>query len=687
MSTFIRLFLASLIALYFEMLVIRYLPTEIRIFTNLKNLPLVASFLGLGLGILLGRPTRQLRQWFPIVSLVLFVLIRFATFLHLPKVDLSWSYRLAYSPGFWPRLFSALRFVTITLGITGLIVILFVAFGGFIGEQLKRMPSLPGYGTNLMGSLAGIALFCALSALNLGPAIWLLVGFCLLVVFFVREPAAILLFVLTITLVAIPEPNTLWSPYYRIDFTQLPAPAGDTSVSAYSIVTNHVWYQWMADLSPGFLNRYPDAVPNRYLIPYYDLPYRLVPNPKNVLILGAGTGNDVAAALRHGAQHVDAVELDPVILRLGREYHPERPYSSTKVAAYVDDARDFVSRTKTKYDLVVFAFLDSSTLLSGFSSLRLDNYVYTVQSFEDTKRLMAKNGTLVLSFATSRSFPTDRLYATMERAFDAPPAAYLTSYWVNGVLLVEGGAHDNRIPELPNVTQELESRRNVTELATDKWPFLYLEKHAIPGSILVIGSIFLLGAWVLLRKMDVLAWKHSSVSWHFFFLGAGFMLLETKAVTQLSLLFGSTWVVNSIAIGSFILMAVISNLAVSVWNLSPVASYGILFCLLVADAQFPYSRLDGVSTALRLTVGGTWVALPILFSGIIFSRGIKKLPDAAQVVGINLFGAVCGGLLENSVMVGGTPVLIWLAITLYACSAAAAELNPGLRQKEISAND
>ena len=39
---------------------------------------------------------------------------------------------------------------------------------------------------------------------------------------------------------------------------------------------------------------------------------------ENVLILGAGSGTDVAAALKHGAKHVDAVEIDPVILRLGK---------------------------------------------------------------------------------------------------------------------------------------------------------------------------------------------------------------------------------------------------------------------------------------------------------------------------------------------------------------------------------
>ncbi|MGC2150718.1 MAG: hypothetical protein WA618_01640, partial [Terriglobales bacterium] len=49
----LTLFLASLVTLYFELLIIRYASSEIRVFTNLKNLPLVASFFGIGLGMLI----------------------------------------------------------------------------------------------------------------------------------------------------------------------------------------------------------------------------------------------------------------------------------------------------------------------------------------------------------------------------------------------------------------------------------------------------------------------------------------------------------------------------------------------------------------------------------------------------------------------------------------------------------
>jgi len=128
-----------------------------------------------------------------------------------------------------------------------------------------------------------------------------------------------------------------------------------------------------------------------------------------------------------GAEHIDAVEIDPVILGIGRQYRPEHPYSSPRVTVYADDARSFLRKATKKYDLIGFGFLDSSSLLSSFFSLRVDNYVYTVESFQDAKKLLADKGALVLAFATSRSFATDRLYGTLSSAKQHPAPRYPNS--------------------------------------------------------------------------------------------------------------------------------------------------------------------------------------------------------------------------------------------------------------------
>lgn len=389
-----------------------------------------------------------------------------------------------------------------------------------------------------------------------------------------------------------------------------------------------------------------------------------MPHPRNVPILGAGTGNDVAAALRNGAEHVDAVELDPLILSLGKRYHPEHPYSSERVTAHNDDARAFLKKADRKYDLIIFAFLDSTTLLSGFSSLRLDNYVYTVESFQNARALLAENGTMVLSFATTRSF------ATVTRAFGTPPAACLTQYWVKGVVMVEGGARATKLPELSDVSEELRLNAGRALLATDAWPLLYLESRSIPASILVVVPLFLLAAWKVLQRSGVLSGNARPAGrWHFFFLGAGFLLLETKAITQLSLLFGSTWIVTLLVITSFLLMALLANAVVAVSRIPTWISYSSLLALLFADAFLPYSVFNGAGFAAKVLMSGAWVAAPVFFSGLVFSGSLKQNGNVSQSLGMNLFGAVCGGVLENAVMVGGTPILIRLAIVLCTLSA------------------
>src|SRR6266852_8067913 len=83
----LMLFLASFLALYFELVVIRYLSTEIRVFAYLKNLTLIASFFGIGLGMILGQTPKALKRLFPLVTAALFLLIAFAPVLrltHLP---------------------------------------------------------------------------------------------------------------------------------------------------------------------------------------------------------------------------------------------------------------------------------------------------------------------------------------------------------------------------------------------------------------------------------------------------------------------------------------------------------------------------------------------------------------------------------------------------------------------------
>ena len=688
------LFLASFVALYFELIVIRYLSTEIRIFAYFKNLALIASFFGIGLGMVLERPPRTLKRLFPLITAALFLLMAFASVLKLTHLSMPTSDYSVFMPqpavpkGHWLFLWVIMTFLIYLLSIPGvmyLVVAFFAVLGGLVGERLKQVPSLKGYGVNLAGSLAGVVVFTALSFLGSPPAIWVLLGLLAVAPFFLRQRWAIVIFALVVCVMAIPQRHTYWSPYYRITLDELPPPPGWPKPAAYFVEVNHDYHQKMLDLSLEFTARFPEAEPNCSGRPTYELPYRLVPHPGRVLVVGAGTGNDVAAALRHGATHVDAVEIDPFILELGRKYHPEHPYDSPRVNVFVDDARAFFKKTNQKYDLIVFGYLDSQTLLTSFSSIRLDNYVYTVESFREARSLLRENGTMVLAFAAgSRPFIRDRLFAILAHTFSAPPLAYFTGYDTSGMVFVEGkAAESNPIGEFPEIGKELQLHQASTLLATDHWPFLYLESRTIPVAIWSVLALFLYFAAAVLKQQVPLRRLASRQGLHLFLLGAGFMLLETKGVTELSLLFGSTWIVNAVVIAAFLFMGLLANTLVMLRPVSRRFAYSGLFVLLAFGMVLPYELLGGLPTTTKVLASAVLVGLPVFFSGLVFSSSFRDVARPAQGLGINLLGAVVGGALENLVMVGGTPVLGVLAILIYGLSVAS--LGAPVRQEVSSA--
>ena len=120
-------------------------------------------------------------------------------------------------------------------------------------------------------------------------------------------------------------------------------------------------------------------------------------------------GTDVAAAPRNGAGRITAVEIDPLVIRLGRQLHPEHPYDSPRVTTFVDDARSYVQNSSERYDLIVFSLLDSHTTTSHFSNIRIDNYVYTIEALRAARRLLNPDGVFIIKFQVQRQWIARRL--------------------------------------------------------------------------------------------------------------------------------------------------------------------------------------------------------------------------------------------------------------------------------------
>src|SRR5260370_16241584 len=112
-------------------------------------------------------------------------------------------------------------------------------------------------------------------------------------------------------------------------------------------------------------------MPWQYKDPFYRRVYELFPGSSfhHALILGAGSGSDTATALAYGVQSITAVEIDPTILQLGKQFNPDQPYSNPRVKLVVTDGRNFLEHTTEHYTPTIFALPDSLTLPSSNTSL------------------------------------------------------------------------------------------------------------------------------------------------------------------------------------------------------------------------------------------------------------------------------------------------------------------------------
>src|SRR5919202_957590 len=338
-----------------------------------------------------------------------------------------------------------------------------------------------------------------------------------------------------------------WSPYYRV--TVHPNFVGRR------IDVNGSMHQLMLPLTAADAERDGrlKVIRDEYLYPY-----QFARRLDTVLVVGAGSGNDVSLLLGQGAKYVDAVEIDPVIADIGIAANPQRAYADPRVHLHVDDARAFLRTTRRHYDLIIFGTLDSQTLLSGMSSVRLDNYVYTVESFASARARLTPDGTLLVYHMSAREYIPAHIYQMLAEAFGAPPGVLSREPHLFNVVFVAGqGAR--AVPQLDAAS--LAELRVTRDVPHDDWPYLYLAARTVPAHYLeaLLCVLLIAGAFVAVGGGDAV---RRGVDVPMFLMGAGFLLVETKSVTEMSLLFGSTWTVNLLVFASILVMVLAANLLV-----------------------------------------------------------------------------------------------------------------------------
>ena len=397
-------------------------------------------------------------------------------------------------------------------------------------------------------------------------------------------------------------------------------------VVRYVLNTNDSWYQEVVDLTPAAVAKHPELYETEPLeFQKYNLPYRFVNNPEKVLIAGAGMGNDAAAALRNGAGHVTAVEIDPLIYSKGRQIHLEHPYSSDRVEVHVDDARAFVQNAKDKYDLVVFSILDSHTTSSYYTNIRLDNYVYTVEAMRAARNLLKPNGVFVMSFSSERPWFAGKLRNIVTEAFGQPPLMINRShfFFVAGL----GDTVQKIMAANPDLKRFVDSREKIVvedaEVTTDDWPYLYQPNRGIPSIVLILSAGLILICGSTFQKLRPAG---EAIQWHFFFLGAAFMLMEVQIISKVALLFGTTWLVNSIVITCLLMLILVSNFIAGRFpEAARKVSYVGLFVTLAVGYLTPSSSLFFESMLARGAVATLLYCLPVLFAGLIFISSFKAV--------------------------------------------------------------
>jgi SAM-dependent methyltransferase len=719
------LFLISLLILFLELACIRWFPAHVLFLTFFTNVVLLASFLGMSLGCLAAGRTRNYLTWTPfLLGLALAAAHGVERLRNGIESILDVGHQASPQLVFFGTEYhsqDSAHFLIPMEAICGffflVLTLAMVGPGQELGRAFRRVPDrLRAYTLNILGSLAGIALFAGCSWCRLSPLWWFFpialgLGYFLFPGRFLRwlllgaAPAAVVWLACLNSGPYVPKNalagQHLWSPYYRIDYQHL-GPSGR------SIDVNLIGHQRM--------------ISRREPYPAYALPHLLNRDTggkpyADVLIIGAGSGNDVSRALQWGAARVDAVEIDPVIYRLGREHHPDHPYQDLRVRVHLDDGRNFLRRSKQQYDLIVYALVDSLVLHSGYSNIRLESYLFTKEAFADVRRHLKPGGQFFMYNYFRQGWIVARLQQGLAGAFGNEPLVLSLpyrdtiraddvlfgnftvfvagdtgrlagafsrrpAYWLAADEAAAPGQSPNGFQQLPGPGQEnhyyhfglakVVPPPTPLKMAADDWPFLYLRAPMIPDLSLrgmaVMGGIAVVLLFLFLPKA-----RGEGGRWSFdgrmFFLGAGFMLVETKAVVHMALLFGSTWMVNSIVFAAVLVMILAANLFVGVCRPAKLwPYYAGLLATLAANALLPLDFFLGMDRTVQILASCLLVSAPILFAGVIFAVSFTRSSEPDRAFGANVAGAMLGGLAEYSSMLLGFQHLVLVGLGFYALS-------------------
>jgi Spermine/spermidine synthase domain len=657
-----RIFWLSFLLLFSEILALRWLGIEIPVVRSFPNLVIMVCLVAASAGISKAAAKSLSTNLNVAITCSACVLLLtpliFATQLGLPSLSLKFG-------GADDASSISRALMVLIVSITSLYAI-FHLIGKWLGKEFEGAPPLAAYSYNLLGSIAGTVAFGVISWLGVPPWVWILTAGAVTFVLY-KKPVVPLLTILLAGGAFATTSHSLWSPYSKLDVVPIfQAESRVVGPNNYILNSNNDYFhlglqvltpQQVKDLQDEAKARKDMAGLKLPAISWLIMPFQSTPYHDRVLVLGSGSGTDVAYALAHGVKRITAIEIDPIICKLGRERHPDKPYLDPRVELHNEDARTFLRYSKDKFDLVEFAFLDPGSTINSASFLRVDNYVYTVESIRAAIKLCDTNGIVAV-------------YETIRQANGGVPPIGFTNKEMQSCYFVFGPGIAN-FKETNLTGADLVPYKPTGEIrpCTDQWPFFYLTYDAsgIWLYVMVLIVAVVLPALLLLRGGGT---GISGAEWaNMFFLGQAFMLMETKSITHLSLLLGATWIVSSAVIMTVLLFAYAANLLVSKKLAPPLyVLYACLAASLLVQVLVQIPESSSMSAATITLIYCFIDCFPILFGSMIFSTCFGKTKFSTQALSANLLGVSIGGLTENLCIVTGTPNLTYIAMLLYGMS-------------------
>jgi SAM-dependent methyltransferase len=639
----IRLVGASALMLFLELALIRWLGANVVHLSYFSNFVLLGSFLGIGAGFLISRKSWSI--WpvsLPVLTILVFGVLKFPVTIERTGSDMIYFTSLAVSgPPAWLAL--PLLFI--------LAAIILAGPAELVGRCFAKLRPLTAYRYDLIGSLLGIVTFTILSFLNAPSVVWgVVAAACYLGLAAPKRRLVTaawivaLLYALTLETMT---PGVSWSPYYKVTAREVP------------------------NMGPGFLQIDANGVPHQLMAPakwkieqgerIYETPYLRLPGNamQDVLIIGAGSGSDVAIALSEGARRVDAVDIDPRILQIGAERNIDRPYANPAVTRHTNDGRAFLESTNRKYDLVLFALPDSLTLVSGASQIRLESFLFTEEAMASVRRHLKPDGAFAMYNYYREPWLIDRLAGTAAKAFGHAPCVdtFAGAQAVISVAVTPAGQKCNGA--------WTPSTARAVPPATDDAPFLYFRGDVFPPFYAITLAAILLTSLLTVRVLGgPLAQMRPYAD--LFFMGAAFLLLETKNVATFALLFGTTWLVNAMVFAGVLLIVLAAVETTRKFRTPPLPLVfaGIALSLALAWAIRPEWLLP-LPVVPRLIAATVLAFLPIFLANVAFAKRFQGTGDAQAAFAINLLGTIVGGCLEYAALLTGYNNLLILTGLLY----------------------